>query len=149
MELDIEKIKYYSVPYILKVRGRHWIFYTLYPNTYEEEPAPAEEWAGLPWYIVPHMTRWGVFAFEVDLNGNYFIVTICPQLAIEMILKGVWPTDVTDVTIVLKTLPQVAIDVHKDGVANLRKWMENVKRNPRPYVEASEQLYQCTHSMSM
>jgi len=145
MELDLEKIKFYSVPYILRAKRDRLIIHVLYPNTYEEEPAPGEGWAGLPWYIVPHMTKYGVFVFEVDLNGNYFIVAICPQLAIEMILKDVWPTDVT---IVLKTLPQVAINVHKDGVAFLRKWMENVKRNPRPYVEASEQLYQCTHSMS-
>jgi len=145
MELDLEKIKFYSVPYILRAKRDRLIIHVLYPNTYEEGPAPGEGWAGLPWYIVPHMTKYGVFVFEVDLNGNYFIVAICPQLAIEMILKDVWPTDVT---IVLKTLPQVAIDVHKDGVAFLRKWMENVKRNPRPYVEASEQLYQCTHSMS-
>jgi len=143
MELDIEKIRYYSVPYLLKVRGGHWIFYVLYPNTYDTEPAPGEEWGGLPWYIVPHATRWGVFAFEVDLNGNYFIVTICPQLIIEMILKDTWPVDVT---IVLKTLPPVAIDVHKDGITFLRKWIEAIRKNPRPYMEASEQLYQCTHS---
>jgi len=145
MELDLERIKFYGVPYILRAKRNRLIIHVLYPNTYEEEPAPAEEWAGLPWYIVPHMTRLGVFAFEVDLDGNYFIVAICPQVAIELILKDIWPTEVT---IALKTNPVVVIDVHKEAVEFMRKWMEAVKRNPRPYVAASEQLYQCTHSMS-
>jgi len=145
MELDLEKIKYYSVPYIFRAVRNQWIFYTLYPNTYEEEPAPAEEWSGLPWYIVPHMTKLGTFALEVDLDGNYFIVVICPQLAIEMMLKDLWPSEVI---IALKTKPIVVINVHREAVEFLRQWMHYVRRNPRPYVKASEQLYQCTHSMS-
>jgi len=69
MELGIEKIRYYAVPYLAAFKGSRWFFHLLYPNTYDASFAPAEDYAGRPWYIVPHATRYGVFAFEVDFDG--------------------------------------------------------------------------------
>jgi hypothetical protein len=145
MGLSVEKIKFYSVPYVLKVVKRLWLFYLLYPNTYEEGPAQGDEWAGLWWYMVPHATEYGVFAFEVDLSGNYFIVVLCPQTAIEMVLRDMWPEEVV---FLLKTAPPVTIEVHKEAVEFLRQWIYAVKKNPKPYIEKSKQFYQCTHLLS-
>jgi len=144
MELTVEKIKHYAVPYIAVLKGMHWLFYLLYPNTYDTTPAPGEEYVGRPWYIVPHATKFGVFAFEVDFDGEYFIVIICPQLVAEPLLKGIMPESVV---FVLKTRPAVVIEVHKEGVEFFRQWLLAVKRNPRPFFEAAEQFYQCVHSM--
>ncbi len=142
MELGIEKIRYYAVPYLAAFKGSRWFFHLLYPNTYDASFAPAEDYAGRPWYIVPHATRCGVFAFEVDFDGEYFIVTVCPQTVAEPLLKGIMPESVI---LVLKTRPAVVIEVHKEGVDFFRKWLAAVKRNPRPFFEAAEQFYQCTH----
>jgi hypothetical protein len=54
MELSIEKIRYYAVPYTALLKGPRWFFYLLYPNTYDASSAPGEDYAGRPWYIVPH-----------------------------------------------------------------------------------------------
>jgi hypothetical protein len=142
MELTIEKIKYYAVPYVTALKGSRWFFYLLYPNTYDAPFALGEDYAGRPWYIVPHATRHGVFAFEVDFDGEYFIVTICPQMVAGPLLKGIMPESVI---FVLKTHPAVVIEVHKEGVDFFRGWLAAVKRNPRPFFEAAEQFYQCTH----
>jgi hypothetical protein len=58
MELSIEKIRYYAVPYMALFKGPRWFFYLLYPNTYDTSFAPGEDYAGRPWYIVPHATQY-------------------------------------------------------------------------------------------
>jgi len=146
MELTIEKIRYYVVPYVAAFKGPRWFFHLLYPNTYDASFAPAEDYAGRPWYIVPHATKYGIFAFEVDFDGEYFIVTVCPQTVAEPLLKGIMPESVI---LVLKTRPAVVIEVHKEGVDFFREWLAAVKRNPRPFFKAAEQFYQCTHLMSI
>jgi len=146
MELGLEKIKHYAVPYVAALKGSRWFFHLLYPNTYDASFAPGEDYVGRPWYIVPHATRYGIFAFEVDFDGEYFIVTICPQLVAEPLLKGVMPESVV---FVLKTRPAVVIEVHREGVEFFRGWLINVKKNPRPFFETAEQFYQCTHLMSL
>jgi len=146
MELSAEKIRYYAVPYLAAFKGSRWLFYLLYPNTYDTSFAPGEDYAGRPWYIIPHATQYGVFAFEVDLDGDYFIVTVCPQIVAEPLLKGFLPESVV---LVLKTRPAVAIEVHEEGVEFFRQWLTAVKRNPKPFFEAAEQFYQCTHLMSL
>jgi hypothetical protein len=143
MELAIEKIKHYAVPYIAELKGSRWVFYLLYPNTYDLSFAPGEDYVGRPWYIVPHATKYGVFAFEVDFDGEYFIVVICPQMVAEPLLRGIMPETVS---FILKTRPAAAIEVHKEGVEFFHGWLNAVKKNPRPFFEAAEQLYQCTHS---
>jgi hypothetical protein len=143
MELTVEKIKHYAVPYIAALRGPRWFFHLLYPNTYDTAPAPGEEYAGRPWYIVPHATRYGVFAFETDFDGEYFIVVVCPQLVAEPLLRGILPENVV---FILKTQPAVAIEVHREGVEFFRQWLLAVKKNPRPFFEAAEQFYQCVYS---
>jgi hypothetical protein len=145
-ELTVERIKFYSVPYILAIKRTRWLFYLLYPETYSESFAPGELYVERPWYIVPHMTRHGVFVFEVDLNGEYFIVSVCPQTVVEALLKEMMPESVT---FILKTKPPVAIDVHREGVMFFRQWLNAVKKNPKSYFQASEQFYQCTHSMTI
>jgi len=142
MELTIEKIKYYAVPYVAMLRGPLWLFYLLYPHTYDTSFAPGEDYAGRPWYVVPHATQYGVFAFEVDLDGEYFIVTVCPQMVAEPLLKDILPEGVM---FVLKTRPAVVIEIHKEGVDFFRKWLLAVKKNPKLFFEAAEQFYQCTH----
>jgi hypothetical protein len=146
MELSIERIKYYAVPYMAALKGSHWFFYLLYPNTYDTSFAPGEDYVGRPWYIVPHATQYGVFAFEVDFDGEYFIVTICPQLVAEPLLKGMMPESIV---FVLKTRPAAVIEVHKEGVDFFRQWLLAVKKNPRPFFEAAEQFYQCAHSVPL
>jgi len=76
------------------------------------------------------------FAFEVDFDV-YFIVTACPKLVAEPLLKGITES----ATLVLKTRPAVVIEVHKEGVSSASG---SVKRNPRPSFKAAE-FYQCTH----
>ena len=139
---DYRKIRYYAVPYVAALEGSRWFFYLLYPNTYGASFAPGEDYAGRPWYIVPHATRYGVFAFEVDFDSEYFIIVICPQMVAETLLKDILPESVI---FVLKTHPAVVIEVHKEGVDFFRKWLAAVKRNPRPFFEATEQFYQCAH----
>jgi len=146
MELTVEKIKHYSMPYIAALRGARWFFHLLYPNTYDTSFVPGEEYVNRPWYIVPHATKFGVFAFEVDFDGEYFIVVICPQLVAEPLLRGILPESIV---FILKTRPAVAIEVHKEGVEFFRQWLDAVKRNPRPFFEAAEQFYQCAHSMPL
>jgi hypothetical protein len=146
MELSIEKIRYYAVPYLAAFMGTRWFFHLLYPNTYDASLAPAEDYAGRPWYIIPHATRYGIFAFEVDFDGEYFIVTACPQLVAEPLLKGIMPESVV---LVLKTRPAVVVEVHKEGVEFFCGWLSTVRKNPRPFFEAAEQFYQCTHLMSL
>jgi hypothetical protein len=140
MELSAEKIKHYAVPYIALFKGSQWLLYLLYPNTYDTSFAPGEDYAGRPWYIVPYATQYGVFVFEVDLDGDYFIVVICPQMVAEPLL--ILPENVV---FVLKTHPAVAIEVHEEGVQFFREWLLAVKKNPRQFFEAAEQFYQCTH----
>jgi hypothetical protein len=142
MELTIEKIKHYAVPYVAVLKGPRWFFHLLYPNTYDTSFAPGEDYVGRPWYIVPHATKYGVFAFEVDFDGEYFIVTVCPQLVAEPLLRGMMPETVV---FLLKTRPTVAIEVHREGVVFFWHWLAAVKKNPKPFFETAEQFYQCTH----
>jgi hypothetical protein len=146
MELTIEKIKYYAVPYVAAFKGQRWLFYLLYPNTYDASFAPGEDYVGRPWYIVPHATKYGIFAFEVDFDGEYFIVTVCPQLVAEPLLRNILPESII---FIFKTRPAVAIEVHKEGIEFFRRWLLAVKKSPRPFFEAAEQFYQCTHLMSV
>jgi hypothetical protein len=147
MELSIEKIRYYAVPYMALIRGSHWFFHLLYPNTYDTSFAPGEDYAGRPWYVVPHATRYGVFAFEVDLDGEYFIIVVCPQTVAEPLLKGYTPESVI---FILKTRPAVVIEVHKEGVEFFHKWLHTVKKNPRPFFEAAERnFFQCAHTLTL
>jgi hypothetical protein len=148
MELSIEKIRYYAVPYMAMLKGPRWFFYLLYPNTYDASFfAPAEDYAGRPWYIIPHATRYGVFAFEVDFDGEYFIVTVCPQMVAEPLLKDILPESVI---FVLKTHPAVVIEVHKEGVDFFRKWLLAIKKNPWPFFEAAEgNFFQCAHTLTL
>jgi hypothetical protein len=142
MGLTVEKIRYYSVPYVAALKGSRWFFYLLYPNTYDASFAPGEDYVERPWCVVPHATQYGVFTFEVDFDGEYFIVAVCPQLVVETLLKGMMPEAVV---FLLKTQPAVAIEVHKEGVEFFRRWLAAVKKNPKPFFEAAEQFYQCTH----